>query len=343
MTQAHERLVNPQARGDDPERGLRPQTFDDFVGQTRVVTNLQTWIRSAQARGGVLDHVLFTGPPGLGKTTLATLVAGCMDARLITTSGPILERPADLAGMLTKLGHGDVLFIDEIHRLRKHVTEYLYSAMEDFKIEVAIDEGPYARSVTIPLKRFTLIGATTRSGLLAKPFRDRMGIQERLSLYDAAELARIVTRSAGVLGVQIDTPAAALIARRARGTPRLANRYLKRVRDVALAGQTSKVNEAIARQGLDMLGVDEAGLDDMDRKLLALLGESPTAPVGLKTLSAALGEEEDTIENVYEPFLIERGYVRKTARGRILGPLGYDYLGVERASASPVTQNALFS
>lgn len=343
-----ERLVSPD-RGEGDERAdqsLRPTRFDEFVGQARVVENLQTWIRAALAAGRSLDHVLFTGPPGLGKTTLANLVAGALGARLVTTSGPVIERPNDLAGQLTKLGEGDVLFVDEIHRLRTHVEEYLYSAMEDFKIDVPIDEGPYARSVSLKLKRFTLIGATTRAGLLSKPFRDRFGIQERLLTYEHEELVAIVERSARVLEVAIDRPAADLVAARSRGTPRVANRYLSRLRDVAVASGARRIDAQIAARGLHMLGVDDHGLDDMDRRILEVLAQAPGQAVGLKTLAIATSEEDSTIEDVYEPYLIRRGFVRKTARGRVLGPRGYELLGLEEpepsAKAAPV-QGGLFS
>lgn len=335
------RVVAPDPRAGDDDRGLRPARFDEFVGQARVVQNLKTWIAAARAAERTLDHTLFTGPPGLGKTTLAHLVAGALGARLVATSGPILERPADLAGLLTKIGPGEVLFIDEVHRLRTNVEEYLYSAMEDFRIDVSIDEGPYARSVSIPLQRFTLIGATTRAGLLSKPFRDRFGIQERLVPYAPEELVAVLERSAGVLGLPIERDAARVIAERARGTPRIANRFLARVRDVAQAAGATRIARGDADLGLRMLGVDAEGLDDLDRRILAILAEAPSQAVGLKTLAVATGEEEGTIEDVYEPYLIVRGFVRKTARGRVLGPRGYDLLGLERAREPE--QGALFS
>ena len=343
------RLVSPEpepaAREADVERSLRPERFDQFVGQRRVVQNLTTWIAAARAQRRTLDHVLLTGPPGLGKTTLANLIAGEMGGKLVVSSGPTLERVGDLAGVLTKLRKGEVLFIDEIHRIKKHVAEFLYSAMEDFRIELAVDEGPYARAVSMNLHRFTLIGATTRAGLLTKPFRDRMGIQERLEPYGTDDLGEIVRRSSTLLGVGIDGPAIELIAVRARGTPRLANRYLARVRDVAQARGERRVTRTLAEEGLDMLGVDREGLDAVDRRLLQILAETPGQPVGLKTLAVALGEEEDTIEDVYEPYLIVRGFVRKTARGRVLGPRGFELLGIEPPAAAPAgaAQGALFS
>jgi holliday junction DNA helicase RuvB len=254
-----DRLVTPDPRPTDDDRTLRPRSFDDFVGQTRVVDNLKTWISAATKGQRPLDHILFTGPPGLGKTTLAHLVSQTMGAKMTVTSGPILERPAELAGILTKLGRGDVLFIDEVHRLRAHVEEYLYSAMEDFRIDLSIDEGPYARSVSMPLQRFTLVGATTRAGLLSKPFRDRFGIQERLVPYEPAELEKIIDRSARVLGMPILPEATGVIARRSRGTPRLANRFLARVRDVAQARGLARVTRDVADQGLSMLVVEPGG------------------------------------------------------------------------------------
>jgi Holliday junction DNA helicase RuvB len=327
------RLVGPDLREDDrDEPSLRPQSFDDFVGQRRVVHNLQTWIAAARASDRPLDHVLLTGPPGLGKTTLANLVASSLGARLVTTSGPVLERSHDLAGLLTKLSRGDVLFVDEVHRMRTHVEEFLYSAMEDYRIDVPIDDGAYARTVSLPLQRFTLVGATTRAGLLTKPFRDRFGIQERLSAYGVEELERIVQRSARVLETTIEPDAAKLVAGRARGTPRVANRLLARLRDVALARKRPTIDVATAEEGLGMLGIDREGLEPLDRQILALLGQTPHTPVGLKTLAVATGEESGTIEDVYEPYLIVRGFVRKTARGRILGPKGFDLLGIERAA-----------
>ena len=345
------RLVSPTVgppHEEEVDKSLRPERFEQFVGQRRVVENLRTWIGAAKAEGRTLDHVLLTGPPGLGKTTLAHLVAGAMGARLVCSSGPTLDAVSELAGILTKLRRGEVLFIDEVHRIRKQVAEFLYSAMEDYKIELTLDEGPSARAVTVPLQRFTLIGATTRAGLLPKPFRDRMGIQERLEPYGSIELQEIVRRSAGVLGVELEPEAGSLIAERARGTPRLANRYLSRVRDVTRARGATRITRRLAEDGLGMLGVDREGLDAVDRQLLHILAEAPSQPVGLKTLAVALGEEEETIEDVYEPYLIVRGFVRKTARGRILGPAGCELLGIdpratETAGAGSGVQGALFT
>jgi Holliday junction DNA helicase RuvB len=329
------RLVSSEPRPEDnDERSLRPTRFEAFVGQARVVKNLRTWIKAAKSASRPLDHVLLTGPPGLGKTTLATLIANSLGANLVTTSGPVLERPSDLAGQLTRLGRGDVLFVDEVHRMRTTVEEFLYSAMEDFRLDMPMDDGVYVRSLRMDLKRFTLIGATTRSGLLTKPFRDRFGIQERLVSYEPSELEEIVQRSAKLLRVKIDDDAAQLVAERSRGTPRVANRFLARLRDVALAGSHPRVTLAVAAEGLDMLGVDTEGLDAMDRRILEVLAEDPGTPVGIKTLAVATGEEPGTIEDVYEPYLIVRGFVRKTARGRVLGKKGYDLLGIVHSTAA---------
>lgn len=321
------------------EESLRPSRFDEFTGQTRVVENLQTWIRAARAGERPLDHILLTGPPGLGKTTLAHLVAAEMGARIIPTSGPVLERPADLAGILSKLGRGDVFFIDEVHALKKVIAEYLYSAMEDFKIDLAIDEGPYARTVRVALDRFTLIAATTRSGRLLKPFRERFGVQERLVPYSPAELATILERSARVLQCRLDPAAARAIAGRARGTPRIANRLLARARDVALADGAGPaprlVTEEIALKGLRMLGVDDDGLDEVDRRILACVAAHAGQPVGLKTIAIAVDEDDDTVEEVYEPYLIQQGLLAKTPRGRLLTERGLALAG----SPPPVRAN----
>jgi holliday junction DNA helicase RuvB len=307
------------------ETALRPRKMADFVGQRGVMDNLSVFIQAARGRGEPLDHILFSGMPGLGKTTLAGLVAHEMDVGMHATSGPSLERPGDLVSLLTNLGRGDVLFIDEIHRLPKVVEEYLYSAMEDWHIDIVLDQGPAARSVRVTLQHFTLIGATTREGLLSAPFRARFGVLERLDPYPVSDLETIVVRSAKLLGVEIEQDAATLIARRSRGTPRVANRILKRIRDVAQVKGDGRINAAIAEQGLSMLGIDAHGLTELDRRILRCLDTD--TPVGLKTVAVAVGEEEDTIEDTYEPHLIREGLVRKTPRGRAITEKGREVLG----------------
>ncbi|HZU98021.1 MAG TPA: Holliday junction branch migration DNA helicase RuvB [Planctomycetota bacterium] len=333
------RPTSPRPRPDEApvEETLRPARFDDFIGQARVVDNLKTWIRAAQAGERPLDHILFTGPPGLGKTTLAHLVAKEMRAEIRVSSGPVLERPADLAGILSKLRRGDIFFIDEVHALKKIVAEYLYSAMEDFRIDITIDEGPYARTVRVPLERFTLVAATTRAGRLLKPFRERFGVQERLMPYAADELATILARSARVLGCSLAPEAARTIAIRSRGTPRVANRLLARSRDVALAEKKETVDAAVAERSLRMLGVDTDGLDEIDRRILRVVAEHAGTPVGLKTIAIAVDEEDDTVEEVYEPYLIQQGLLAKTPRGRLLTDRGYKLAGfqVPRPPAQP--------
>ena len=299
------------------DQTLRPRRFQDFIGQDRVKENLHIYIEAARRRNEPLDHVLFSGPPGLGKTTLAGIIAHEVGADLKTTSGPVIEKAGDLAGMLTKLQEGDVFFIDEIHRITATVEEYLYAAMEDFVIDIILDQGPSARSVRIPLQRFTLIGSTTRQGLLAAPFRNRFGVAERLDFYPPADLFHIVSNSAAAIGVDIDEAAAHILAARARGTPRLVNRYLRRLRDMAQVLGDGVITENIARQGLSRLGVDERGLGDMDRRILQAILRVGGMPVGLKTIAVTIGEDENTIEEVYEPFLIQTGYIEKTPRGRI--------------------------
>jgi Holliday junction DNA helicase RuvB len=307
---------------------LRPTSFDQFTGQRKVVDNLRIYIQAASGRGESIDHVLFSGLPGLGKTTLAGLVARELNASLKTTTGPVLSKAADLAGILTTLEEGDVLFIDEIHRISPVVEEYLYSAMEDYEINILIDTGPSPRSVTISLPRFTLVGATTREGLLSDPFRARFGVLEKLELYPVEDLAQIIRRSASILEVVIDEDALELIARRARGTPRIANRFLRRIRDLAQVKSDNRITTSIANEGLDMLGVDPCGLDETDRKILRCLINAG-APVGLKTVSVTVGEETDTIENVYEPFLITEGFLIKTTRGRSATKKAYEHLGMD--------------
>jgi Holliday junction DNA helicase RuvB len=299
------------------DNSLRPRSFDGFVGRARTVDNLKTWINAARSRGEPLDHVLFSGPPGLGKTTLAYIIANEMDATLHASSGPALDRPRDLAGLLTTLQKGDVLFIDEIHRINVAVEEYLYTAMEDFYIDIVIDQGPNARSLRLNLPRFTLVGSTTREGLLTPPLRGRFQILERLDYYEPEELRKIVLNSARILEIGIRPDAAELIARRSRGTPRVANRFLRRIRDVAHAIDAETVDLEIARDGLERLGIDQSGLCELDRRILRAIGQSST-PVGLKTIAAVVGEEQDTVEEVYEPFLVREALVEKTPRGRVI-------------------------
>jgi holliday junction DNA helicase RuvB len=327
-------MTSPALRTDDHELDLtlRPLRFEDFEGQRNIVENLRVFITAARGRGEALDHVLLTGPPGLGKTTLSHIISNEMQASMRMTSGPVLEKPGDLAGLLTGLDQGDVLFIDEIHRLSPVVEEYLYSAMEDFTLDIMIDTGPNARSVRIELKPFTLIGATTRAGLLTAPLRARFGITNRLDYYTVEQLRHIVIRSARILRIEIDAQEGALeIARRSRGTPRIANRLLRRARDFAQVKGDGVITRGIADYALNALEVDEHGLDEMDTRILtAIVEKFGGGPVGLNTLAVAVGEEPGTIEEVYEPYLIQEGWIQRTPRGRELTPAGYVLLGKPR-------------
>jgi Holliday junction DNA helicase RuvB len=318
--------LNPEEK--EFEKALRPLSFSDFTGQQKTVDNIQVFVLAAKKRSEPLDHVLLHGPPGLGKTTMSHIIANELGSSLKITSGPVLDKPGDLAGLLTNLEEGDVLFIDEIHRLNAVVEEYLYSAMEDFRIDIMLDSGPNARSVQISLSPFTLIGATTRSGLLTSPLRARFGINARLEYYDAELLKKILKRSAAILNTPIEEDAAFEIARRSRGTPRIANTLLRRTRDFAEIKGDGTITKAIAEIALNALDVDQHGLDEMDNRILTTIIEKfKGGPVGLGTIATAVGEEADTIEEVYEPFLIKEGYLKRTARGRQATELAYKHLG----------------
>jgi holliday junction DNA helicase RuvB len=323
------------------EKALRPLSFSDFTGQQKIIDNIKIFVLAAKQRGEPLDHVLLHGPPGLGKTTLSHIIANELESNIKITSGPVLDKPSDLAGLLTNLESGDVLFIDEIHRLNPIVEEYLYSAMEDFRIDIMLDSGPNARSVQISLNPFTLIGATTRAGLLTSPLRARFGINARLEYYDSKLLTLIVQRSAHILNTPLDDEAAFEIARRSRGTPRISNNLLRRTRDFAQIKGDGRITMPIAQMALKALDVDEHGLDDMDNRILQTIIEKfKGGPVGLTTIATAVGEESETIEEVYEPFLIQEGYIKRTSRGREATELAYKHL---KLAAPPTRSPGLFS
>ena len=334
--------LSPTPSEREYENALRPLRFDDFSGQLKVVENLRVFVEAAKLRGEPLDHTLLHGPPGLGKTTLSNIIANELGVGFKVTSGPVLDKPGDLAGLLTSLEPNDVLFIDEIHRLAPVVEEYLYSAMEDYRIDIMIDRGPAARSIQIDLNPFTLVGATTRSGLLTAPLRARFGINLHLEYYDAATLGRIVERSADILQVPIDAEAAAEIAGRSRGTPRVANALLRRVRDFAQVKGNGRIDMAIARFALEALNIDRYGLDEIDNKiLLTIIDKFKGGPVGVTTIATAVGEDPGTLEEVYEPFLIQEGFIRRTPRGREVTELAYRHLSRTPRAADPA-QPSLF-
>lgn len=330
-----DRIVSSEMKGNDRQvdRAIRPQTLSEYIGQPVVKEQMEIFIQAARQRNEPLDHTLIFGPPGLGKTTLAHIIGNEMGADVKTTSGPVLERAGDLAALLTNLNEGDILFIDEIHRLSPAIEEVLYPAMEDYQLDIMIGEGPAARSIKIELPPFTLVGATTRAGLLTSPLRDRFGIVQRLEFYDVASLTTIVARSAGKMAMELDQPGCFEVARRSRGTPRIANRLLRRVRDVAQVNGDVLVGQAIAEKALDMLSVDNQGFDHLDRRmLLTMIEKFDGRPVGLDSISAALGEDKDTIEDVIEPFLIQQGFIIRTPRGRQVTKRAYEHFNYQLPS-----------
>jgi len=331
---------NSSSKDKEFENILRPKSFGDFLGQEQIVSNVKVFVKAAKQRSEPLDHVILHGPPGLGKTTLSHIISNELSTNLKVTSGPVLEKAADLAGLLTNLEEGDVLFIDEIHRLNKVIEEYLYSAMEDFKIDLMIDSGPSARSVQIKLNPFTLIGATTRSGLLSAPLRSRFSINFRLEYYSKDILEKIVNRSAEILDIPVDSKAAKEIAKRSRGTPRILNNLLRRVRDFAEVEGNGKITHDISIKSLDALKIDKKGLDEMDNKIIdAIVNKFNGGPVGIKTIATACGEEANTIEEVYEPFLVQEGYIKRTQKGRVATERSYNHLGINPKGGF---QNSIF-
>lgn len=327
----HNPLLNPSNKEDAFENSVRPSSLEEFIGQHKTISNLQVFISAAKQRGDALDHVILSGPPGLGKTTLSHIIAQEMGVSIKPTTGPVLEKPGDLAGMLTNLEEGDVLFIDEIHRLNPVIEEYLYSAMEDFKLDIVIDSGPNARSIQIDLNHFTLVGATTRKGMLTAPLRARFGIDMRLDYYEVELLQRIALRTAHIMNFGITEEGAHEIARRSRGTPRIVNKLLRRTRDFAQVEGLTEIDKAIADKALNALDVDSNGLDDMDiRMLRAIIENYSGGPVGLGTLGVAVGEDKGTIEEVYEPYLIQEGFLQRTPKGRVATSKAYQYLGIKK-------------